>query len=356
MKHARVVAVVGFPRFTFKKSGADVSASVLILEKRKKPIDDISSDADYPMYFDLLNRVGWDVRNKRGERSYKVSELDGTMILDEDNVPVVDADFNSVLSEIYRSPVIDEFPWLTAGVVGAKVKDGYAIYSSEIAANSALILDPKRHCQKYRSLVSEIKSLDCFRLGDVLEFVSSKFKKKISDVYRYVEIEQIYENFGAYEWEEHRGWSLPGRAKHRAAVGDIFVARIWSSVGKWFIAGSDAANNDLIVTSGCYHLRMKPGKEIYLADVVNGFSTEMFRVQMRALATGSDGLSVVSEEDFNQIVLPRVVDKKFRVTLENQIYTWTKTGLPLARLVEGHLKSKFPELDVPARTSHVAQV
>ena len=69
-------------------------------------------------------------------------------------------------------------------------------------------------------------------MGDVLDFASSRFKNKPSKLYRYVEIEQIYENFGAYEWAEHRGWNLPGRAKLLAQPGDIFVARIWSSVGK----------------------------------------------------------------------------------------------------------------------------
>lgn len=198
--------------------------------------------------------------------------------------------------------------------------------------------------------------LNHFRLGDALDFVSSKFKKNDSSIYRYVEIEQIYENFGAYEWEEYRGWSMPERGKHRAQPGDIFVARIWSSVGKWFIAGADAAEGNLIVTSGCYHLRMKPGMENYLPDLVYGFSTEMFRVQMRALATGSDGLSQISEEDFNQIVLPRVADAAFRSSLAGQVSEWTASGMPLARLVDDHLKEAHPSLRVAVRPSHVAQV
>ena len=136
----------------------------------------------------------------------------------------------------------------------------------------------------------------------------------------------------------------------------FLLLSIWSSVGKWFIAGADASKGDLVVTSGCYHLRLKPGKEALLAYIVYGFSTEMFRVQMRALATGSDGLSVISEEDFGEIVLPRISDKKFRTTLDAQITGWTKSGVPLARLVDGHLKTNYPSLDVPSRSSHVAQV
>jgi type I restriction enzyme M protein len=353
---ARIVAIIGFPRFTFKKSGADVSASVLIMEKRKQAIGNPKSGPDYPIHFNLLNRVGWDVRNKRAERVYQMSDLDGSLILNEDNEPIIDADFDRVAAELYRSPVIDAFPWLTEGVESAGVDDGWAVYSSEILDDPAMILDPKRYCQKYRTVVSGIKSLDHFRLGEVLDFVNSKFKKKTSESYRYVEIDKIYENFGAYEWEDHRGWNLPGRAKLLAKPGDIFVAKIWSSVGKWFIAGADAAKDDLVVTSGCYHLRLKAGKGDFLTDIVYGFSTEMFRVQMRALATGSDGLSVISEDDFGEVILPRVPDKGFRAELDARVSGWTESGLPLARFVEGHLKTKMPTLDVPVRSSHVAQV
>ena len=38
LRHCKVAAVCSFPRFTFKSSGADVSASVVYLEKRKVPL------------------------------------------------------------------------------------------------------------------------------------------------------------------------------------------------------------------------------------------------------------------------------------------------------------------------------
>jgi type I restriction enzyme M protein len=196
----RVIAVVGFPRFTFKKSGADVSASVVVIEKQKKPLSKPADALDYPIHFNLLNKVGWDVRNKRAERVYQVSEVDGSFVLDDDNEPIIDADFDRVLGELYASPVIDAFPWLVKGIKSTGVNDGWCIYASEIFADASLILDPKRHCQKYRNTVAEIKSLQHFRMGDVIDFVSSKFKNNPSNLYRYVEIEQIYENFGAYEW------------------------------------------------------------------------------------------------------------------------------------------------------------
>jgi type I restriction enzyme M protein len=219
-----------------------------------------------------------------------------------------------------------------------------------------LIIDPKRWCPKYRNLTDKIEAIPHFCLGDVLEFVHSKFKKKAAETYRYVEIEKIYESFGSYEGQEFKGWNLAGRAKHVAQPGDIFIAHIWSSVGKWFMAGADAAAGDLIVTSGCYHLRVKAGKEALLPDLIFGLSTEMFRVQMRALATGSDGLSVVGEKDLQQIMLPRISNKAMRDELKQRIDRWTTHGEVLSAIVADELKKEYPDLALKPRPSHVAQV
>ena len=54
IRHARIVAVVGFPRFTFKKSGADVSASVVLMEKRAEPLKHAKDAERHPFYAGLL--------------------------------------------------------------------------------------------------------------------------------------------------------------------------------------------------------------------------------------------------------------------------------------------------------------
>lgn len=54
LRHAKIAAIVGFPRFTFKKSGADVSASVVVLEKRDEPLKDHSTIPEHPVHFNLV--------------------------------------------------------------------------------------------------------------------------------------------------------------------------------------------------------------------------------------------------------------------------------------------------------------
>jgi type I restriction enzyme M protein len=93
----------------------------------------------------------------------------------------------------------------------------------------------------------------------------------------------------SYEYTEFRGWQLPDRAKHKAIPGDIFIGSVWGSVKKWFIAGAEAQDGNLIVTNGFLRLRVKPEQKHRLPDLIFALSSEFYRVQMRALATGSDG-------------------------------------------------------------------
>jgi len=62
----KLVAVVAFPRFTFKKSGADVSASVVVLEKTGSSAGPCGDSERYPFHAGLLESVGWSVGDKGG--------------------------------------------------------------------------------------------------------------------------------------------------------------------------------------------------------------------------------------------------------------------------------------------------
>lgn len=357
IKQTRPVAVVGFPRFTFKRSGADVSASVVVLERREKPLRTIADAGNHPVYFGLIEKIGWDVANKRAARLYKVEQNTGARVLDESNEPVLDSDLADVLCDLYSSPVVDEFPWLNEGLRARKSRDGYWVEASEIYGDKHLIIDPKRRCQKYQTVRANIENSKHLRLGDILELVPTKrFSKVAQSTYRYVEIGGIFENFGTYQWQELRGWQLPGRARLQAQHGDFFVANIWSSAGKWLRAGPEAQDGKLIVTNGCIHARVKQGAEKWIPDLVFGLSSELFRVQMRALATGSDGLSTILEDDFFEVLLPKIPDKAVRDALEIRLQA-AATGVDqLAPLVESSLSKFLPAVNVAPRWSHIVQV
>lgn len=361
LKHARVAAIIGFPRFTFKKSGADVSASVVILEKRKSPLKVLNTNEDYPIHFNMVERVGWDLRSNRGQRVYRRDPKDGALLLDEANEPIIDADFDAVLDQLYSSVTVDAFPWIRRGMEHVGAGDGWVVQSKEILSRPDLSLDPKRWSAKYHTLLNAVRAASNFNIGDVLEPViqektGRKSWKKPEETYRYVEIEKIFEDFGTYIPQTYLGWQLPDRAKLVAAPGDIFIANIWSSAGKWMIAGKDADDGKLLVTTGCTHFRVKDTSRDLLPDLIFGLSSEAFRVQMRALATGSDGLSSVATDDICSIILPKIVDGSTRELIAARITAATSGTLLLSQVVRRSLGENNPSVDVAPRISHVVQV
>jgi len=302
--NAKLVGIVAFPRFTFKKSGADVSASVVIVERRKISLNLASDSTDYTFFAGNIESVGWRAGDKKAVPMYLRDQASGELILDEQNEPILDADFQKILSDFLRSPVADCFPWTVEDRSVQAGPQTQGVDIADVVRLPDLNLDPKRYSPKFLDTQRAIKKVHHFTLGSVLDVVStSRSKVEPAKIYKYVEIERV--GVGDYDYNELRGWQLPQRAKLRAKPGDIFIPHVWGCAGKWFFAAGDC--NDLIVTNGCTRLRPKEGTEEYLPDLVVGLCSETFCVQMRALATGSDGLAEISDEDLLGIVLPRLL-------------------------------------------------
>lgn len=356
LRNARIAAVIGFPRFTFKKSGADVSASALILERRLEPLADLSGMPDHPIHFNLVEKVGWDLQSKHANRIFKRDPRDGTELLDATGARIPDTDFEVARLDALSSAAVDAFPWMAQGERNARGMEGWSVQASQIKAHADLCLDPKRWCRKHLEVLRSIRAVAHLEVGSVIRPVTRPLRKKPETLYRYVEIEKIYEAFGAYVADECFGWALPDRGRLVAAPGDIFIANIWSSAGKWMIAGDEAQDGRLIVTTGCTHFELIPGQERLLPDLVFGLCAEAFKVQMRALATGSDGLSSICVADICSIILPRMGSAAVREQIERRIRAARAGQLVLPRVVRDELALVAPGTNVPLRSSHVVQV
>lgn len=355
IRNARVIAVVAFPRFTFKKSGADVSASVLLLEKRAAPLMSAADSDSYPFYAGLVESVGWNVANKQAVRIFKRDPLTGAYLTDENNQPVPDADFDRVLRDLWGSRVSEVFPWVTVGVdVPADLPRGWDVDFRQVASRSDLSLDPKRWSNRFLSARAEIEALPHFSLGEVFDFIPREpGGREASKLYKYIELQDTAD--GIVTPTLRRGWELPSRARHGASPGDIYVARIWSSMGKWFLAGGDTT--DTVVSDGFHRLRLKPGKEDYLIDFLVGVNTEAYRIQGRALCTGSDGLAELGESDLLEIILPRVVDADARAAMSAIADDLLHGRTTVASVVGQMLDSgKVSTASVPARSNSWVQV
>ena len=352
LRECYVAAIVGFPRFTFKTSGADVSASVVVLERRPAPLENSTDTEDYPIAFELIEKVGWQLGQKNGGPIYARDPNDGVTELDKDNNPTLDADFDMILGRLRAGPAGDRFPWLAGAHDAGMV--GHTVSVSEIIADPLRCLDPKRYSEKFRSLRAAIATAPHFRLGDAAEIVpqikaADVAKRNAATVYRYVEISNT--GPGVYSSTRVRGWQLPSRARHTADPGDIFVGSIWSSVTTWFLAGEP----DLVVTNGFHRLRVTD--HTMLPDIVAGLCTEAYAVQMRGLARGSDGLAEIIEDDLIDVLLPRITDPATRTRLgqfvDQLVHGQQSLKATVAQMVDA---GDLPLPPIRERPSHVALV
>ena len=359
LTHCRVASICAFPRFTFKTSGADVGASVVFLEKRKQPLAHPRDSDDYPVNFEVIDKVGWDVRNKRAEPIYVREALDGSYRVGVEGELILDADFESILSDMAGGDAALEFPWLCRGRTpgGPNIA---SIRAAEISADPHLTLDPKRYSRKVRELEDSLEKLDHLRLGEIVDFIPEKETPSGARAelvpeheYRYVEIEKI--GRGDYTWSTQLGWQLPDRARRFPAPRDILVGSIWSSVTKWCLASGDV--DHLVVTNGCHHLRLKHGSEEHLVDLAVACSSEAYAVQMRARARGSDGLAEITEEDAASVIVPIVKDPNARQRVEELLAAMMGGTTRLDVMVREFAASgKLTYTEPPLRPNHTAVV
>lgn len=359
LRHTRIIAICGFPRFVFKTSGADVSASVLYLEKRSTPLTSVDEDDDYSFTVQMIENVGWNLGDKKAAPRYVRNQEDGSYVVNQDGERILDADFSRILDDIRRSDAAHENQWLVNGLTVESGERGWSIPISEVLDDPDLTIDPKRYTKKFKNLQDSIRSRKHHNLGDLVDFIPERktssgisIKKASKSRYNYIEIAEI--GHGDYKTTEYLGWELPERAKHFAEPEDIYIGSIWSSVSKWCIIARDA--KDTVVTNGCHRLRMKENKKHLLVDVVAFMCSEAYTVQMRAYARGSDGLAEVPELDVKKLLVPELTDVE-RDELEPYVESLL-SGAPdlhgkVNKIIEGN-HSSMPF--IPKRASHVILV
>lgn len=339
LRHTKIAVIISLPRFTFKSSGADVSASVLYLEKRDSPLENLDNDEEYMFAVEMVEKTGWEA-NKKASPIYKRDIEDGSMITDENCNPILDCDFSDVIKRISHSQATCFFSWLPQ--CGDTNDDSWAISNRIIYNDVDLSMDPKRLCKKYTILRKKISEQRYLCLKDIVNFIpegkmpnGDSVKIKKSECYEYVEIADI--GFGTFTSNEYRGWALPSRAKHFAIPGDLYIGSIWGSAIKWCYIPNFTEKT--IVTNGCFRCRVKEGQEEYLIDLIAYLNTEGWGVQMRASSRGSDGLAEISVDDAKNILVPLLSEEQ-RNTLRPYIENLKTGGATIRSLVKSMIKEE----------------
>ncbi len=359
LRTCKLVGMVSFPRFTFKTSGADVSASVLFLEKRKKPLKKLIAE-DYEFFVELIENLGWEAGNKKAATIYKRSVEDGSFIVSDDGDLMVDSDFKGAIDRIRASNAADHFDWLTEGQDVNNTGDSWSISISEVLKDCDLTLDPKRYCKKVFSLRQELVKNAHFLLGDIVDFIPERTdsngdsKKQIpSTEYSYTEIADI--GYGDFNSKNMRGWELPSRGRHFAENGDIYFGSIWGSVAKWCYIGQGYENH--VVTNGCHRCRVKPGMEQHLTDLIAYMNTEGWATQLRSLARGSDGLAEVIPDDAKNVIIPKIKSNKVRQEIDPFVENLKKGRVTVKSTISSMLENEAWDIEEPKkRPSHIVLV
>jgi type I restriction enzyme M protein len=359
LRHTKIAAIASFPRFTFKTSGADVSASVIFLEKRDKPLNKIEQE-NYSFAVEMIENVGWDAGNKKAAPIYKRNIEDGSFIINDEGDLIIDSDFDDAVGKIRVSNASKDFDWLVEGLVNTKNKNGWSINIKEVINDPDLTLDPKRYCRKVKDLRQSLQSMPHFTLGELVDFLPEKFdsigksvKSKLSNNYKYVEIQNI--GYGEYNFEELKGWQLPSRARHFAEEGDLYFGSIWGSVAKWCYVGKGM--DEIVVTNGCHRCRVKIGMENNLLDLIAYMNTEGWATQMRSFARGSDGLAEVSIEDAKKVIIPKIEKQTLRNELQPYVENLKESKFTLNNTISIFLNRRKWEITEPSkRPSHIVLV
>lgn len=359
LKHTRLAAIISLPRFTFKSSGADVSASVLYLEKRSTPLEKLSDDIDYQFAVELIEKVGWDAGNKKAAPIYKRNQEDGSLIIDENGSPIIDCDFGKAIKRIIASDAANCFDWLSKGKKVDPAIEGWSININSVYNDPDLTIDPKRYGEKVITLRSALMNNPHMLLGEIVDFIPEKQDRqgkkasaRKSELYQYVEIQDI--GFGDYYSKEIRGWELPSRAKHFAETGDIYIGSIWGSAIKWCYIPEGVHN--VVVTNGCFRCRVKSGMEKYTPDLLAYLNSEGWGVQMRSFARGSDGLAEICEDDAKKVIIPLLEDN-IRNNLSVYVQNLQDGTTTLNTVVKQMIKLKNVDYKDPQkRPSHIVLV
>ena len=357
LRQTKLVSICSFPRFTFKSSGADVSASVVFVEKREKPVEELNHE-DYYLSIEMIENVGWKAGVKKTIPLHRQNREDGSYILNQEGDLIIDTDFPTALRRIRGSRASAYFKWL--GKNKGSTGEGWSIHISEILEDNDLTMDPKRYCEKITKLQQSLKKKPYELLGDIVDFIPERhssngkmMKKNAPEIYQYTQISDI--GFGDYYYAKLRGWELPDRAKHFAEKGDIYFGSIWGSVTKWCYVGNKHGN--LVVTNGCHRCRIKKEKEERLLDLLVYMNTEGWGVQLRSLARGSDGLAEVTVEDAKTVIIPVIQNPEVRKSLRPYINR-LKGGKIMMRSVIRNMieQGKWDIEDPEKRPSHIVLV
>jgi type I restriction enzyme M protein len=283
----RIISILRLPSNSFSRSGTGVSTYLIIINKNIQSLD-------YDIHIKDIENIGYILNKKNTPLKYK--KKNGDYILNRDNYPIIDNDFDYIKNEIYKFCFKNNLDCL-------KQKDSDCVFETVNTKNikdNNYVLDIGRYLKIYKECT--IKFCNKVKINELIDNECDfKFKKNSKGEYIYLDIKEVSTPF--YNGKKMCGHELPGRASYLLKKNDILVSKLKGKISFTIILNDQ---KNLVCTNGFVVLR--PQNEKSLITIFANLFTNEFKIQHNYLATGSI-METISEDEIKNITLNKDIDE-----------------------------------------------
>ncbi len=291
LNNYKIVGVIELPSGAFKKSGTGVSSVILIIQKTK-------TIGDYEIFTEVAYKIGFDFNSKLNEKIYKRNPINGDIMLNDNDEPIVDNDLDEIKEKFSYFALKNN---LLNFVNSNKFYDYCYVNKTEILKDQDLVISPRRYSKLYLTTLAGLRNNNAKNLNQIGCYIDKKIHSvDLQKTYCYLDIGQV----GKFNYNKDNiivGWDLPGRAKYIAQQGDLFVSKLNSSNIKFCYIYEKEDN--IIVSNGMFKLIFKDEKQ--KLNFIHFLFTKEFSIQFKSLSTGSIMDDVKSDDFLNKILIPQ---------------------------------------------------
>lgn len=269
---------------------------------------------NYNIFISKINEIGYILNKKNTPIKYKT--LNGMILLDSNNKPIIDNDFNDCIKLLRKFIKDNDIKNFNMGNNDYDYDNKYEIISRDNIINN--ILDINRYLLSYRIIIenaSKYKKLEWY----IQKKIETKFTIINDKEYLYLDIRQV--NSPIYNKTNILyGQELPGRAKIKLAKYDIIVSKLKGKITFTIILDD---SDNIIASNGFALLRPKTFED-GLIIFANLFSYN-FKTQHNSLCTGSILESITETDLYNIYLNPEIDVNKYRniinalITINNEL-------------------------------------
>lgn len=285
----KVLGIFELPKNTFKRSGTGVNTALLIIQKTE-------CKSPYEIFISSIYNIGYDLSKKNTPVNYKMNEIDGTNVCDNDGIPVRNNDLILLSQQFKHFCYKNNIP--NVNVAESRREPEPDAVNYEFVMSNQLdqeIMDVKRYTNLYKNTLLCIKSAGYSSIVNLSKIIKTNTKIERTKKYRYIDIGEI--SSPLYTYKEMYGWELPARAKYTVKKYDILISKLEGTVSYCVIL-NDYEN--IIVTNGVVVLRPNCMDSLYI--LFSNILKSEFKIQHRCLTTGSIMASLTDQDVGNILV------------------------------------------------------